>query len=218
MAMSRAWRALARGRRPPAVQVDDEVGQALVRRWRRGDEAAFAEIFDHYRGLVFGVLSHVLAGDNELEDVVQTTFVEIFRALPTFEGRSKLSSWIAGISLHVGYHHLRRRRSRPHDYDADFVVPDEIDETLRADPGRQVEAADVMRRVYAILATLAPKKRTVFILNDLQGLPQEEVAEVIGTRLGTVRTRLFYARREFWKKARKDPLLAELAPPPDGES
>lgn len=193
---------------PPA----DDVGQALVARWHRGDPAAFSDIFKTYRGLVHGVLSHLLRSDPELEDVVQTAFIEIFRSLPTFEGRSKLSSWMARVALHVGYHHLRRRKSRPPDYKAIRELPELVDETPRANPHDALEQKDAIDRVHAILETIAPKKRTIFILNDLQGLGQEEVAEIVGANIATVRTRLFYARKEFWKKAAKDPVLGRLGP------
>ncbi|MEQ8278553.1 MAG: RNA polymerase sigma factor [Deltaproteobacteria bacterium] len=188
----------------------DEVGQALLKRWRRGDPNAFSDIFKTYRSLVYGVLHHLLSNDPELEDVVQTAFVEVYRSLSSFEGRSKLSSWIARVALHTGYHHLRRRKSRKADYESEHWVPDLVDTSPHADPARHVERQEAMRRVYEILDTLSEKKRTVFILNDLQGLPQEEVAEVVGVSIATVRTRLFYARKEFWKKANKDPILADL--------
>ncbi len=199
------------GRRRPAPKVSDAQGQELVRRWRRGDPKAFNDLFAAYRSLVWGVLHHLIPGDPELEDVVQQAFVEVFRSLSTFEGRSKLSSWIARVALHVGYHHLRRKKSRPADYEASYVTVDSADESVHVDPERVSHRNEAMRRVHAILQTLPPKKRTVFILNDLQGMSQEEVAEVVGARIATVRTRLFYARREFWKKAKADPLLAEWA-------
>lgn len=202
-----------RWRRERVGTPSDEVGIALVRRWRSGDESAFAEIFTRYRALVYGVLAHLMPGDPELEDVVQSAFVEVFRSLNSFEGRSKLSSWIARVALHVGYHHLRRRKSRPADYRTDWRVPDRIDDSPGGDPSQAAEANEVLQHVYALLETLSEKKRTVFILIDLQGLAQEEVAEVLAIRVPTVRTRLFYARREFWKKAAKDPLLAEFSTP-----
>ncbi|MBI4816053.1 MAG: sigma-70 family RNA polymerase sigma factor [Deltaproteobacteria bacterium] len=189
----------------------DEVGQAILARWRRGDPAAFTELFRVYRKLVFGILHHLMPRDPDLEDVVQTAFVEIFRSLDRFEGRSRLSSWIARVTLHVGYHHLRRRKSRPQDYRAEPFDFDIEDDSLAADPHAAAERADAARRIHAILETIAEKKRTVFILNDLQGLPQDEVAEVVGTNIATVRTRLFYARKEFWAKALADPALASFA-------
>ncbi len=200
-----------------ATAPPDEVGQALLRRWRRGDPNAFSDIFKTYKSLVYGVLHHLLSNDPELEDVVQTAFVEVYRSLSSFEGRSKLSSWIARVALHTGYHHLRRRKSRKADYDSEHWVPEIVDTSPNADPSRLVEQKEAMLRVHEILETISEKKRTVFILNDLQGLPQEEVAEVVGVSIATVRTRLFYARKEFWKRARKDPILADLAErEPDG--
>ncbi len=195
-------------------QPSDELGDDLLRRWRRGDERAFADIFKSYRGLVYGVLHHLLPADPELEDVVQSAFLEVFRSLDSFEGRSKLSSWIARIALHVGYHHLRRRRTRPGDYSAEPTIPDRPDGRPDADPEIVARRAEAVRRIRAILATLPEKKRTVFILNDLQGMPQEEVAEVVNTSVATVRTRLFYARKEFWKRAAADPVLSELVDEP----
>jgi RNA polymerase sigma-70 factor (ECF subfamily) len=203
------WAALSREKDRAAPR--DEVGQALVHRWRRGDQAAFADLFRTYRSLVYGVLYHLLPHDPELEDVVQAAFIEVFRSLGSFEGRSKLSSWIARVALHVGYHHLRRRKSRPTDYDADRTIPDLVDESPNADPHQLLERKEAVNKVYEILATIAERKRTVFILNDLQGITQEEVAEIVGANIATVRTRLFYARKEFWKKASKDPVLAKLA-------
>ncbi|MFO0724484.1 MAG: sigma-70 family RNA polymerase sigma factor [Myxococcota bacterium] len=194
-------------------RVKDEVGEALVERWRRGDQAAFADLFRTYRRLVYGVLFHLLGGDPDLEDVVQTTFVEVFRSLERFEGRSRLSSWIARIALHVGYHHLRHRRRRPI---ADGTEPGELelaDGSLLGDPHGAAEQAQAARRVYKILGELSERKRTVLILNDLEGVPQEQIAEIVGTNLATVRSRLFYARRDFWKMAAEDPVLSQLTPP-----
>jgi RNA polymerase sigma-70 factor, ECF subfamily len=188
----------------------DALGDDLIGRWRKGDQSAFADLFKAYRGLVYGVLFHLMPHDPELEDVVQTAFLEVYRSLGSFEGRSKLGSWIARVALHVGYHHLRRKRSRPPDYAAEAFPPDLVDESAGADPERLLEQKEAMRRVHAILGTIGEKKRTVFLLNDLQGLSQEDVAEIVGTNLATVRTRLFYARKEFWEKAKKDPILARL--------
>ena len=89
-------------------------------------------------------------------------------------------------------------------------MPEIVDTSPRGDPEAAAERREAIARVYAILDTLPEKKRTVFILNDLQGLSQEEVAEIVGTNIATVRTRLFYARKEFWKKAEQDPVLGRI--------
>ncbi len=193
--------------------VVDEVGRALVERWRRGDEAAFSDLFRTYRTLVHGVLHHLLGSDPELEDVIQGAFIEVFRSLGRFEGRSRLSSWIARVALHVGYHHLRRKKSRPPAYAGD--IDDQIADPA-ADPQQTMERRELVERIRVLLAQLPEKKRTVLLLNDLQGVSQEEIAEIVGTNVATVRTRLFYARKELWALASKDPVLSRLSAPEYG--
>ncbi len=185
--------------------------------WRAGEPHAFRDLFRAYRSLVYGVLRNLLPGDPELDDVVQTAFLEVHRSLNTFEGRSKLSSWVARVALNVGYHHLRRKRSRPSDYRTEPLADVHLDERVRSDPEALLTGSEASARMRLILDSLAPKKRTVFILNDLQGLPQEEVAEIVGSSVATVRTRLFYARKEFWRRAAKDPVLSELGVGEDDE-
>mgnify|MGYP006290600101 CR=1 FL=1 len=198
----------------PVIQASgDDPGPELLRRWRAGDPTAFTAIFRTYRGLVWRVLRHLLRSDPELEDVVQLTFLEVHRALPSFEGRAKLSSWIARVALHVGYHHLRRKKSRPADYRAEHRVHDAVDERPGADPEAGAQRREAAARVDEILASLPEKKRTVFLLVDLEGLPQDQVSEIVGASPATVRTRLFYARKAFWKQAASDPVLSELTPP-----
>ncbi len=188
----------------------DDPGPELLRRWREGDPAAFTALFRTYRGLVWRVLRRLLRSDPELEDVVQAVFLEVHRALPSFEGRSKLSSWITRVALHVGYHHLRHQRSRPADYRAERTVPDTEDLRASSDPETSVRRRRAAERVDDLLAALPEKKRTVFLLVDIEGMGQEEAAEVIGVNPQTLRTRLFYARKAFWELAADDPILTEL--------
>ena len=186
-------------------------GRALVDRWLRGDRTAFSDIFRAYRKLVYGILRHLLGNDPDIDDVVQLAFIEVFRSLATFEGRSKLSSWIARIALHAGYHHLRHRRNHPSDFASEHDIPDLADSSAHGDTERGIRQREAMARVHAIVATIATKKRTVFVLNDLEGMSQEDIAEVVGTSIATVRTRLFHARREFWKHAENDEILRDYS-------
>ncbi|MEO1228785.1 MAG: RNA polymerase sigma factor [Myxococcota bacterium] len=185
-------------------------GPELLERWRAGDPTAFTAIFRSYRGLVWRVLHRLLRGDPELEDVVQLVFIEVHRSLDRFEGRARLSSWITRVALNVGYHHLRRKKSRPADYRAEYRDVDAPDERPGVDPEAGARGREAAARVHEVLAQLPEKKRTVFLLVDLEGLTHDQVAEIVGASAATVRTRLFYARKEFWKRAAADPVLAEL--------
>lgn len=189
-----------------------EEDRALIARFLAGEDAAFDAIFDRHRALVFGVLRQLLGDDPELDDVVQNTFLEVFRSLPNFEGRSKLSSWVARIALNMGYAQLRHRKRRPHDYNTSDLTEDLIEQGSVADPEQRASAGEAERRVRRILRRMPEKRRTVFLLAELQGLPPADVAEVLGVGLPTMRTRLFHARQEFWRRAQGDPVLSQLAP------
>jgi RNA polymerase sigma-70 factor (ECF subfamily) len=186
--------------------IDDPEGRALVERWRRGDAQAFNDLFRAHRRLVHGLL-HDLVPNEDVEDLVQVAFVEVFRSLDRFEGRSRLSSWIARVTLHVGYHHLRTKRRRPVLVKGLPELPDVVDEGRSGDVEGEVERRCLRARVQAIVAGLAEKKRTVLVLNDFQGIAQEQIAEILGVPVATVRTRLFHARRELWREIERDEAL-----------
>ena len=191
--------------------IEDPMGQDILDRFTQGDESAFRLLFRTYRKLVFGLLYQTLAEHDEIEDVMQTVFLEVFRSLPNFERRSKLSSWISRITLNVAFRHVRYRRSRPTIYQTKTLEDEKTSESGYLDPEKDVLRKEAAQRFRQVIASLAPRKRTVFVLNELQGLPQEEIAEIVGTSLATVRTRLFYARKEFWKKIKSDPVLKQMA-------
>jgi RNA polymerase sigma-70 factor, ECF subfamily len=203
--------AKARGSGLKGDTPNDPQGKAIIERWRNGDKGAFDDLFAAYRKLVYSLLYQLLPDRDELEDVVQTAFLEIYSSLDRFEGRSKLSSWIARVTLHVGYHHLRYRRVRPNIYRAESITAGSEREDGQASPEDLALRKEAAARLRHVVGTLSARKRTVFILNDFQGLPQEEIAEIVGTNIATVRTRLFYARREFWKKIESDPVLGQMA-------
>ena len=191
--------------------IDDPVGEEILELFGRGDKSAFRLLFRAYRKLVFSLLYQTLAEHDEIEDVMQTVFLEVFRSLPNFQRRSKLSSWISRITLNVGFRHVRYRRSRPSIYQAKTIEEDKLSRINDLDPETDLLKKEAAQRFREVIASLSPRKRTVFVLNELQGLPQEEIAEIVGTSIATVRTRLFYARKEFWKKIRTDPVLKQMA-------
>lgn len=193
---------------------DEDPGLELLVRLRQGDPSAFPALFRAYRRLVWRVLRHLLGDDPELEDVTQAAFLEVYRSIGSFEGRAKLSSWIARVALHCGYRHLRHKKSRPADYRTVEAVHESADPSPSADPEARALGRAASERLRLVLEALPEKKRTVFILVELEGMSHETVAEIVGTNTATVRTRLFYARRAFWEKVARDPMLAELVEKP----
>ncbi len=181
---------------------------ALVGRAAQGDRSAQRALFSELRPRIVRHVSFLLRRRAEVDDVVQEVFLEIFRSLRSFEGRSSFSTWVHRITVRATYRHMRRHwKGAPPpeaEADADLAEP-----PAEADPARGAEVRDRHARVLRILDQLSPKKRMVLVLHDLEGVEAAEIAKLVGAPVLTVRTRLFYARKELAAAARSDPALAE---------
>jgi RNA polymerase sigma-70 factor, ECF subfamily len=182
----------------------------LVRLAQRGDERARGELFKRYRAEVARIALRSLGPDADLEDVVQEAFIQIFRSIDGFRGEAKFSTWLYRLVTNVTRMHLRKRRVRP--LIADGVSPESA---LRPDgsgsPEKAAERNGRIRRLYQHLDRLSEKKRTVLVLHDLEGLLPVDIAQIVSAPVLTVRTRLFYARRELYASLAQDPELAAFA-------
>ena len=177
----------------------------VIERARAGDEAAFRDLFAKYKRQVASQLNH-LVPRADLEDVLQDVFVEVFRSLKKFRGDSAFSTWLYRLTVHVALKSRRRHvRSR---LEVVEELPDQVDPS--AGPAERALGAERQARVEALLQALSPKKRVVLVLHDLRGVEAGRIAELLDTNVLTVRTRLFYARREFEVLAAQDPSLAEF--------
>jgi RNA polymerase sigma-70 factor (ECF subfamily) len=175
----------------------------LVRACAAGDRGAQTRLFRAEVQRVNALLHRVLGASGAIEDLVQESFIRVFRSLPTFRGEAQLSTWIGRIVLRVAYEHLRSSRPAPARLEA---VPDLSSD----DPGaeQQLAAREGLRRLYRILDGLDPKLRIAFTLNVIDGRSQQEVAALMAASLVATKTRIWRARREVDKRARLDPLLA----------
>jgi len=187
----------------PAPHDDGVVARAAA-----GDPEAFRTLFVRHKSDVARLVYRMLNAPADLEDVVQEVFVQVFRSLKDFRGQSKFSTWLHRVTVNVVLMHRRSARSRP-------VLTEEIPGELVGDelqtlPDEDVERRERMRAFQRLLAKLADKKRVVFVLHELEGLSPTEIAEVVGAPVLTVRTRLFYARRELEAMMNEEPTLAGL--------
>jgi RNA polymerase sigma-70 factor (ECF subfamily) len=200
------------------VLVDED--SALVEAARAGDRAAFSSLFERHHRRVFAMCSRLLRDAAEVEDAVQQTFLEGWRSLHRFEGRSRFSTWITRIAIHtcLGF---RRRLKR-------LFVSDEPPEdggtgdlgwgTPPMAPDEGAVHARRRRAVDEVLQRLSAKKRVVFVLAELEGMTAPEISRILEVPDATVRTRLFHARKEFLRHAQGHPGFADvLDAPSDGE-
>ena len=187
----------------------------LIERCRADERAAQDELYHRFRRQVAGNLYRVLGDRTDLEDLVQEVFVIAFRGLERFRGDARLSTWLYRICVNVALGKIRSRKRKP----APIGMPDldsaAVDPSLTErpeTPERSLERRRDQESVYRALDQLAPKKRIVLYLHEIEGLDLKEIAYLVDSNPVTVRTRLFYARREFYRI-----LGGEDAPAPEEE-
>lgn len=186
-----------------STTVLDPVDEAeLIRRCRADERAAQDELYHRFRRQVAGNLYRVLGDRGDLEDLVQEVFVIAFRGLERFRGDARLSTWLYRICVNVALGRIRTRKRRPPaigvaDLDSAAADPSLVERPET--PERSLERRRDQARVYEVLELLPPKKRIVLYLHEIEGLDLKEIAYLVDSNPVTVRTRLFYARREFYK-------------------
>jgi len=189
--------------------------RALAERHRTGDPEAFAEIYREHEAMVFN-LALRLAGDRErAADLSQEIFLRIFRHLDGFRGRSSLKTWIYRVAVNHCRSRLRRRglvfehlvpsRGEGPDRTGSREEKDPLQDL--ADPRRSPEeralAGDAERILQTALAALPAVYREAVVLRDVEDLSYEEIAEVLGVRVGTVRSRIARGRRRLADELRE---------------
>jgi RNA polymerase sigma-70 factor (ECF subfamily) len=175
----------------------------LVQRCQRGDKDALGELYRQYRSEVARNLHRMLGpGKSEMEDVLQEVFIEVFRSIGRFRGDAKITTWLYRVCVNVALQRLRKKKRRAEVSQEDVVevAPGDGGET----PERALDARRRLHAVYRILDELSPKKRIVFILHEIEGREPKEIAGIVGAPVLTVRTRLHYARKEFYALAAQD--------------
>jgi RNA polymerase sigma-70 factor, ECF subfamily len=175
----------------------------LARRAATGDRVAQRALFMEQRANVHRALFRILGSNREIEDLLQDSFIEIFKALGTFRGESTLSRWCQTIAVRVAYLAISRRRPPPVEL---ALVEDTV--ASDADLRRHIQVREVARRLYAALDRIEAKQRIAFALAAIDGKSLAEVAELTGSSVFAVKTRVWRARRELMRRAGKDAVLA----------
>ena len=177
----------------------------LVAACLAGDVAAQRALFRREFGRINATIYRILGPTREVDDLVQETFIAVFRGLAKFRGDSRLSTWIDRIAVRVALDHVRTRKASSVPLG---VIGDELADA--SIPDAQAHARDGLRRLYAALAQLSPEARTAFALYAIDGRSIAEVARLVGTTAVTAKVRIWRARRELMKRAAADPVLKEL--------
>jgi RNA polymerase sigma-70 factor (ECF subfamily) len=182
---------------------DRAAERELVVACRAGKREAQEEFYRRHRRQVAATLYRVLNDRNEIEDLVQEVFVIAFRGLDKFRGESRVSTWLYRICVNVALGRIRTKVRKP----PPILVPDPVVERVEESPEtpeRAMQRSQAKDKVNRILAELPAKKRIVLYLHEIQGLDLKEIAAIVGAHPVTVRTRLFYARKAFYKLVAED--------------
>jgi RNA polymerase sigma-70 factor (ECF subfamily) len=182
---------------------------AIVDRIRSGDSRAWSELIVRYQDRLYAVCLRMVRDRELATDLTQDAFVKVIQGLHSYDGRAKLSTWMIRVTMNVCLSRLRSEKLRRHasleamaerprggseEGSGGLTAADQFSQIREQSQDESVEFHEDRERVLRALSTLDPDQRAVLILCDCRGLPYEQIAEVLGVAVGTVKSRLFRAR------------------------
>jgi RNA polymerase sigma-70 factor (ECF subfamily) len=183
-----------------------DTDQQLVQRAQRGDLRAFDLLVLKYQGRIGALVSRYIADAGEVEDVTQEAFIKAYRALSKFRGDSAFYTWLYRIAANAAKNHLVAKGRRP---GADATIEDAeafddgglVSET--SSPEAMAMGDELAAVVEQSLQALPEELRAALTLRELEGLSYDDIAEVLGCPVGTVRSRIFRAREAIDEQVRQ---------------
>jgi len=189
----------------PPPNLRDATDQEVVAQARLGREAAYRELVRRYERPIFSLIYRMVRNRELAEDLAQETFVKALKAVGSYRPEYKFSSWIFKIANNAAIDHLRKRElatlsieGSPH-----AVTPDAMEATALQISGRlpgpleELEARELGGAIEEAIGRLRPEYRACILLRHVEGRPYEEIAEMLGLPLGTVKTYIHRARYEL---------------------
>jgi RNA polymerase sigma-70 factor (ECF subfamily) len=179
----------------------------LVARCRRGEPEAFSRLVALHEGMVFNLAARLLGDSEEARDVAQNVFLQVYRKLGQFQGRSALRTWIYRITVNQCHNRRRwwqsRRREKEEPIEKVAAGPEAsqlVDEVLQSSPFDETRRHERARRVQRALLQLSFEHRAVLVLREIEGQSCEAIAGVMGIAKGTVKSRLARAREALRRR------------------
>jgi RNA polymerase sigma-70 factor (ECF subfamily) len=192
------------------LTTEREIDQLLVERVQRGDKKAFELLVVKYQRKLMRLVSRLIRDQAEAEDVVQEAFIKAYRALSQFRGDAAFYTWLYRIGINTAKNYLvtmSRRAPTSTESDAEEAETFDDAEHLRDinTPESLLATKQIAQTVNAAMDALPEELRTAITLREIEGLSYEEIADVMGCPIGTVRSRIFRAREAIAERLR--PLL-----------
>jgi len=174
----------------------------LVQRAKRGDIAAYDDLVRRYQERIYATVYHMTANHEDANDLAQETFIKGYQALKSFKGDSSFYTWVYRIAVNKTINFLKQRKNRTYlnlndlDFNAEHD-PDLVALISDKTPRRDASLSELQEKLNAAMLKLSPAHRLVVTLHDVQGLSHEEIGKIMDCNIGTVRSRLFYARQQL---------------------
>jgi RNA polymerase sigma-70 factor (ECF subfamily) len=174
----------------------------LVQRAKRGDIAAYDDLVRRYQERIYATVYHMTANHEDANDLAQETFIKGYQALKSFKGDSSFYTWVYRIAVNKTINFLKQRKNRTYlnlndlDFNAEHD-PDLVALISDKTPRRDASLSELQEKLNAAMLKLSPVHRLVVTLHDVQGLSHDEIGKIMDCNIGTVRSRLFYARQQL---------------------
>src|SRR6266704_2330296 len=181
---------------------DASEDQQLVKRAQLGHLEAYDELVRRYQERIYATIYHMTSNHEDANDLAQETFIKAYQALRSFKGDSSFYTWIYRIAVNKSINFLKQRKHRAHmslndlDFNAEHD-PDLVALISDKTPRRDINLAELQEKLNAAMQKLSEPHRLVVTLHDVQGASHEEIAKIMDCNIGTVRSRLFYARQQL---------------------
>jgi len=165
----------------------------LIYRINNGDEKAFNELIERYQNRVYNTAYRIMGNHEDALDLAQESFIRIYKNLKNFKGRSSFSTWLFRITTNLCLDELRKRKRKPELQEENFQnIYKEEDNPERISLSRELN-----QLIQEKIDLLAPEQKIVFTLREFQGLSYQEIADITGISIGTVKSRLSRARQNL---------------------
>ncbi|MEO8439688.1 MAG: sigma-70 family RNA polymerase sigma factor [Spartobacteria bacterium] len=176
----------------------------LVRKAQEGDTEAFDQLVGRFRNRVFGMIYNMVHNEQDAWDLSQDSFVKAWKSIARFRGQSSFYTWIYRIVMNVTIDWLRKKQVKGTGAEFDDAIQlKEIDPASRtvphadALPHERMQHQEIRRRIDLAIAQLSPEHRAVILMKEIEDMQYHEIAESLGCSIGTVMSRLFYARKKL---------------------
>ena len=180
----------------------DRTEALLIADLCEGDETALASLIERYKRMVYRLAVQITKNSADADDVMQETFIKVYRSIHTFRKDATFETWLYRIAVNEALNFVKRR-DRRRESRLETAAESEYESTVRHsaqvanDPHAQAEKSELRRHVTAAVNSLQLKHRTVVILHEFEGLTHVEIASILNCSEGTVRSRLHYARKKL---------------------